>query len=652
MSYTSNYNLNIRLSAIEARLAGLLPPPGYTYDLTSVLGVGNSAGTFDIDMNNNDILNCNDLDVVTINGAVYPPVETQGLQEVLDINNTAIDQSVILESLGTGTQIVRSTLEADTTNNSNLELRLVEPGVSVSLVTANSNASVPQIGTTFINSGSGASAQNSVRSQLNQSQYLSTVTGSGIGATTTINTSTSAVQNTGIITDGTSTATNALSATLSSVGTGSSWTNGSTVASIVTSADGISAKDTCSYTGGGFITSTEMNAQAGATEYLASVADTGTALTTKRFLTSNGSVFNRDRATNGVGTTATSDDLTDWTLAVSSTKTFDNSSVLNTLTQTINSAVVSQANLFKNVGVDESTSTINASSGTSNVGCSYQTDAPDIIISAGLDVNTGVSTCSVSSVSLSSGVSQLLRMEAGLSGDAMLEHLVPGIGGQNLKIQSTNRLFIQSAGLNVTSSQITFSNPSAGSSATPQLLLTNTNSTGAVFTEIYKAKPTAGANGEVLHQQSVFGKDSTNNKQEYTRITHTIRDATGGAEDGSLELGCVTNGSYANYIQFNANDAPIGEVNIFRPLDFIGGSDANSTIKTSGTGSVNLNIDATSSAGTGAIALKTKNGTPGSGGGLLLTGDTLLSGSAGGSSGQHLCLTIGGTVYKIALLTP
>jgi hypothetical protein len=27
-----------------------------------------------------------------------------------------------------------------------------------------------------------------------------------------------------------------------------------------------------------------------------------------------------------------------------------------------------------------------------------------------------------------------------------------------------------------------------------------------------------------------------------------------------------------------------------------------------------------------------------------------LNASAGGSSGQHLCLTIGGTVYKIALL--
>ena len=192
---------------------------------------------------------------------------------------------------------------------------------------------------------------------------------------------------------------------------------------------------------------------------------------------------------------------------------------------------------------------------------------------------------------------------------------------------------------------------SSGGGASPILTLTNTNATGAVATEIYKNKPTAGTNGDVLFTESVYGKDSANTKQEFSRITHTIRDATAGAEDGSMELGVVVNGGFANFIQLNANDTPIGEVNFTRPLDFIGGSDANSTIKTSGTGSVNLNLDATTSAGTGAIALKTKNGVAGSGGGLLLTGNTLLSPTAGGSSGQHLALTIGGVVYKIALLS-
>ena len=42
------------------------------------------------------------------------------------------------------------------------------------------------------------------------------------------------------------------------------------------------------------------------------------------------------------------------------------------------------------------------------------------------------------------------------------------------------------------------------------LTLSNTNATGAVLSEIYKNKPTAGTNGDVLHTQSVFGKDSGN----------------------------------------------------------------------------------------------------------------------------------------------
>jgi hypothetical protein len=653
MSYTSNYNLNIRLSNIESRLNALVPvPPGYTYDLTSVLGVGNSAGTFDIDMNNNDILDCNNLDVVTINGAVYPPVETQGLQEVLDINNTAIDQAVIIESLGTGTQLVRSTLQADPTNNSNLELRLVEPAVSVSLVEANANGSNSLMTTTFIDSVTGDTAQNTIRSQLNQSQSISTAIGGGITSTTTINTSTGAVQNTGAITDGISTGTNALSATLSSVQTGSSWTNGTTTASIVTSADGVSARDTCSYTGGGFITSTEMNAQAGAVEYLGSVADTGTNLTTKRFLLSNGSVFNRDRATDGAGTTATSDELTDYTLNVSSTKTFDNGTILNTLTQTINPVVVSQSNLFKTTAVDESSSSMNASNGNANFGCEYQTILPpDIANIANMEVNTTEATSSVQAYSISGGYGHILKMNAN-TGSALIEHTTTLGSNKNLLISTQGSMLLSSTNLDATAGNLSFTTATAGGASLPNLTLTNTgNSTSGVALEVFKDRPTT-ANGDVLFQESIYGRDSAGNKQEYTRITHTIRDRTSGVEDGSLELGAFVNGSYANFLQLNANDAPIGEVNIFRPLDFIGGSDANSTIKTSGTGSVNLNLDATSSAGTGAIALKTKNGTPGSGGGLLLTGDTLLSPTSGGNSGQHLCLTIGGVVYKIRLELP
>jgi hypothetical protein len=194
----------------------------------------------------------------------------------------------------------------------------------------------------------------------------------------------------------------------------------------------------------------------------------------------------------------------------------------------------------------------------------------------------------------------------------------------------------------VTPSQITFSNPSAGSSATPQFLLTNTNSTGAISTEIYKAKPSAGVNGEVLHQQSVYGKDGANNKQEYTRITHTIRDVTAGAEDGSIEMGAFVNGSFQNFIQINGNE---NEINALRPLDMTGNN-----IRTT-TGSLAINVASSATAGA-VLTLATKDDVAGSGTGLALTGNTLLSATAGGNSGQHLCLTIGGSVYKIKLELP
>jgi hypothetical protein len=64
-----------------------------------------------------------------------------------------------------------------------------------------------------------------------------------------------------------------------------------------------------------------------------------------------------------------------------------------------------------------------------------------------------------------------------------------------------------------------------------------------------------------------------------------------------------------------------------------------------------INVASSSTAGA-TLTLATKDNVAGSGAGLLLTGNTLLSGSSGGSSGQHLCLTIGGSVYKIKLENP
>lgn len=44
-----------------------------TQDLSAVLALGNSAGANDIDLNSNDLLNVNNINLNTINGAPYPP---------------------------------------------------------------------------------------------------------------------------------------------------------------------------------------------------------------------------------------------------------------------------------------------------------------------------------------------------------------------------------------------------------------------------------------------------------------------------------------------------------------------------------------------------------------------------------------------------
>jgi hypothetical protein len=75
-------------------------PPFVTPDtLQQVLGQGNSAGTFNINMNANDILNCDNLQVTTINSAVYPPViASDTIQQVLTAGNNAIDKTMGLQS--------------------------------------------------------------------------------------------------------------------------------------------------------------------------------------------------------------------------------------------------------------------------------------------------------------------------------------------------------------------------------------------------------------------------------------------------------------------------------------------------------------------------------------------------------------------------
>ena len=151
----------------------------------------------------------------------------------------------------------------------------------------------------------------------------------------------------------------------------------------------------------------------------------------------------------------------------------------------------------------------------------------------------------------------------------------------------------------------------AGGSLNPLVRLENTNLTGSVSMEIYKNKPAAGAAGDVLFNQSVYGTDNGAAKQEFTRTTHTIRDAVGGGEDGSMEFSVFSGGSVNTFLQLNGIE---GEVNCLKQLDMTG----NSIVTNTG----NLTISTAASSGNGVIALVSKT---------AATGAITLTANGGGS---------------------
>jgi hypothetical protein len=198
-------------------------------------------------------------------------------------------------------------------------------------------------------------------------------------------------------------------------------------------------------------------------------------------------------------------------------------------------------------------------------------------------------------------------------------------------------------------------NPNVGGAANPLMTLTNTNATGSVGLEVYKNKPTAGIAGDVLFNQSVYGKDSGNAKQEYTRITHTLRDGTAGVEDGSIEMGCFVNGSINTFLQLNGNE---NEVNCLKILDMGGNAiltrTGDITLDTGfvTTGNGNVVVNTVGSVGTGNITATAKGAIALTAPAIAFTGAALQSATAGVASGQHLVITLNGVPYKIALLNP
>jgi hypothetical protein len=425
-------------------------------------------------------------------------------------------------------------------------------------------------------------------------------------------------------------------------------------------------------TGGGITSSSIIKSQLNQTDYSTSVVDNTTGLSaTKTLITIGGAVLNTDTATNGgtsqVGTASSTITPT----SVTSGHQYSQLGTTSSITTTNNAAIAGQTHLFQVPASGETGVQLSASSGGSaGIACSYQSDPFNILTQGEFSINTSGATCSVQASSITSGVSQLLRMEAPLSGDAVLEHLVPGAGTQNLKIQSSNNILLTSDNLTSTATNLRMLATGLGGVSNPTLTLQNSNATQDTNPNIELNK--TGRNlvgGEIIGSVSMFGLDATAQKTEFSRIQTKAEAVTTGNEDGTLSIFNSVNGVLFETFNFNGGQ---NENNSFRPLDLNGNN-----LRTSSGG---LTIDTTSSSGSGDISITGKassimtlsatqinlNSTGGNNVNLTSTGDVnisavnnliftgaaLQSGSSGGSSGQHLVITLNGNQYKIDLKNP
>jgi hypothetical protein len=306
---------------------------------------------------------------------------------------------------------------------------------------------------------------------------------------------------------------------------------------------------------------------------------------------------------------------------------------------------------------------------------------------ADLNTNVGNAQLVMSSSDLAGGTSHILSITTPLTiGNVDILHTTIGATKRNMDIATEGSLGISAGvvtiptattsntgitlnagGLASNTLPVKITNSNAGGQANPTLTLTNTNATGSVALEVYKNKPTAGVNGDVLFNQSVYGKDSGNAKQEFTRITHTIRDTIAGTEDGSIEFSAFRAGAVNTFIQINGVD---NEVNVLKNLDMGGNSVITntgdmtiSTTASAGTGQINIfakaDVDITgtscavssvSGANVGAVYLNPGSVELEATNTLTFTGAGLQSNTAGAFSGEYLGITLNGNNYKIALL--
>jgi hypothetical protein len=146
--------------------------------------------------------------------------------------------------------------------------------------------------------------------------------------------------------------------------------------------------------------------------------------------------------------------------------------------------------------------------------------------------------------------------------------------------------------------------------------------------------------GEVLGSISSFGRDSDGDEREWGRLQVCADNTTASNQDSTVSIFNSVNGVMTEAFSCSGGTS---DNNSYQNLDMNG----NAMVTSSG----NLRVSTVASSTTGAsLILATKDNVVGSGQGLQLTGNTLISTTSGGSANAYLCLNINGSVYKIALL--
>jgi hypothetical protein len=206
--------------------------------------------------------------------------------------------------------------------------------------------------------------------------------------------------------------------------------------------------------------------------------------------------------------------------------------------------------------------------------------------------NGGASTMTLTSANIGGGGSQLLRMECPVVGDALIEHLTVG-GGGNLDITSTGRIDLQSTNLISNANRLEVRSTNVGGQANPLLVLQNTNATaGAVVVETYKNDPPTSTGGDVISSLSSYCNalvSGVATKVEMTRISSVAQGVGTSNNDGSISLACKVNSSLApqNFLVCNGG-LGTGEIVVSKPISSATATNLDIFCGTAG-GSINLN---------------------------------------------------------------